>query len=190
LGSLQRLFDARMSNTSDGQLIEAARSGSREAFESLLRPLIGPACQLAFGILSDWQEAEDAVQEAAYKAWKHVGGLRPGTSTLRPWFFAIVRNQCLSVRRGRWFSLVRSPEVRLAAAPAPDDEAARHVDLERALLGLTRSHRLVLLWHYYLDLPLEEVGPIMGISAGAAKSQLYRALTRLRPNLEVSEVTI
>jgi DNA-directed RNA polymerase specialized sigma24 family protein len=48
----------------------------------------------------------------------------------------------------------------------------------------------VLLLHYYLDLPLEEVGPIMGISAGAAKSQLYRALTRLRPNLEVSEVTI
>jgi DNA-directed RNA polymerase specialized sigma24 family protein len=46
-----------------------------------------------------------------------------------------------------------------------------------------------LLLHYYLDLPFEEVGPILGISAAGAKSLLYRSLAKLRPILEVTEVT-
>jgi RNA polymerase sigma-70 factor (ECF subfamily) len=179
-----------MADRSASELIQAAQSGSRQAFESLLTPLIEPACQLGFGILGDWQEAEDAVQEAAYKAWKHIGRLKPGTTTLRPWFFAIVRNQSLSARRGRWFSLIRSGNILLASASVPDEDATRHVDLERALIRLRRNQQMVLLLYYYLDLPLDEVSPIMGISASAAKSQLYRALGKLRPHLELSEVTI
>ena len=61
-----------MSGGTTSQLTDAARSGSREAFEALLRPLIEPGCQLAFGILGDWQEAEDAVQEASMRAWRYA----------------------------------------------------------------------------------------------------------------------
>src|SRR5262249_6286277 len=44
-------------------LLEQARGGDLDAFEALLAPLIEPACQLAYSILRDWQEAEDAAQE-------------------------------------------------------------------------------------------------------------------------------
>lgn len=173
--------------TNDGvatPISEAARAGSREAFESLIHPLIEPACQFAHGILHDWQEAEDAVQEAAYKTWKNMHKLRPDTISLRPWFFTIVRNQCLSVRRGRWFSVVRSAEIRPASSGSAEDRTAGRLDLERALAGLKEKQRLVLLLHCYLDMPLEEVGAVLGISAGGAKSMLYRALAKLRPSLE------
>jgi RNA polymerase sigma-70 factor (ECF subfamily) len=179
-----------MSGGTTSQLTDAARSGSREAFEALLRPLIEPGCQLAFGILGDWQEAEDAVQEAAYKAWMNIGRLREGTTSLRPWFFTIIRNHCLSVRRGRWFSVVRRADLGLTAGRTLDEDASRHLDLQRALKELNPNQRLVLLLHYYLDLPLAEVTPILGISAGGAKSLLYRALAKMRPNLDRSEVTI
>jgi len=56
--------------------MDRARHGDLAAFEYLLSPLIEPACQLARAILSDWYEAEDAVQEAALRAWGAVVRLR------------------------------------------------------------------------------------------------------------------
>jgi DNA-directed RNA polymerase specialized sigma24 family protein len=115
-----------------------AQPAGRDTFESQLRPLIEPACQLAYGVLGGWQEAEDAVQEAAFKAWNNLHRLREGTTTIRPWFLAIVRNQSLSVRRRRWFSTVRRPDLNVAAARPPRDAADR-VDLDRAIAGLNQA---------------------------------------------------
>ena len=64
-------------------------------------------------------------------------------------------------------------------ARAMGRQAAWHALSERALLVL----------HYYLDLPLEEVARVLGISQAAAKSRLYRVLRRLRGDLEVCEAS-
>src|SRR2546428_4581430 len=81
-------------------------TAEEQDFEAALRPLIQPAFRLAFGMLHDRQEAEDAVQEASFKAWNRRGNLRPG-SAMRPWYLAIVANQRRSVRRGRWWSVAK-----------------------------------------------------------------------------------
>ena len=72
---------------------EVADLRNEAVFERLLAPLMLPAYRLAFGMLRDREEAEDAVQEAAFKAWRHRRSFRAGAQ-LRPWFFAIVGNQC------------------------------------------------------------------------------------------------
>jgi RNA polymerase sigma factor (sigma-70 family) len=152
------------------------------AFESLLAPLLEPALQLAYTILRDWQEAEDATQEGALKAWRAIGRLREDTSSLRPWYLTIVANEARSRRRSRWWSVLKLAEPPAVAASSTAEEAASlRADLDAAMRRLTETERLILALHFYLDLPVEEVSRVVGLSPEAVKSRLYRATRSLRP---------
>ena len=138
-------------------------------------------------MLGDREAAEDAVQEASLNAWRNVRRLRRDTASLRPWFLTIVANQCRSMRRAPWWRVLRLPNFpeRTGGSGPGNDE---RLDLENALRGLTDQQRLVLVLHYYLDLPMEEVAATLGISKGAAKSRVHRAVRALRPAIETTEV--
>jgi RNA polymerase sigma-70 factor (ECF subfamily) len=129
-------------------------------------------------MLGDRWEAEDATQEAVTKAWRKLGQLRPGMP-VRPWFLTIVANQCRNVRLTHWFRTLRMSEV-LQRTGEPDDD---RLDLERAVAKLPAKDRQAIFMHFYLDLPVEEVAVVLGISASAARARIYRACHRLRPGL-------
>ena len=157
-------------------------SASREAnFDSLVGPHLEAGYRVALTILRDPDEARDAVQEASFKAWRRLRQLR-GQDSARSWFLAIVANQCKSVRRTRWWSVVRMPSLERASQDVESDRT----DIGRALAKLPADDRLVLFLHFYLDLPLEEVGAVLGLSAAGAKTRVYRAAKKLRPDLEMS----
>jgi RNA polymerase sigma-70 factor, ECF subfamily len=174
----------------EGGLLDRARGGDESAFETLLAPLVEPACQLAYSILRDWQEAEDAAQEAALKAWNAVARLRAGTTSLRPWYLAIVANEARSRRRRRWWSVLRFAEPPLDVAvgeAGPEDRVSLRTDLDRAMRRLSETDRLILTLHFYLDLPFEEVGRVVRLSPEAVKTRLYRATRSLRPAMSRRE---
>lgn len=149
-------------------------------FDAVIGSHLESGYRTALAILRNPDEANDAVQESAFKAWRGLGRLHEQGSA-RAWFLAIVANQCRSARRGRWSSVVQLPE-REAAGPEPTSQS---VDIERALARLPREDRLALFLHFYLDLPLEEVGTVLGLSAAGAKTRVYRAAKKLRPGLEM-----
>jgi RNA polymerase sigma-70 factor, ECF subfamily len=169
-------------------LLADALDGNVSAFAQMLDPLWDPAYRLAFAMLGDREAAEDAVQEAALKAWRGVRRLRRNTPSLRAWFLTIVANQCRSMRRAHWWRVLRVPQVpeMTGRAGAGDDE---RLDLESAFRTLSDAQRLILALHYYLDLPIEEVAATLGVSKSAAKSRVIRAVRALRPALEVREVS-
>lgn len=165
----------------DADLIEAAQSGDEIAFDALVGPLIEPAFKLAVVFLQDPAEAEDAVQEACFKAWKKLHQLRRDAA-IRPWFLSIVANHSRSLRRARWWSVIRMdsvPESRQALGEHID----ANMDLDRELARLPATDRAALFLSFYLDLPLNEVGRILKISPQAAKSRVHRAVVRLRLNM-------
>src|ERR1700693_978827 len=105
-----------MTSTADAELVSRAKDGDRSAFDQLVGPLVDQGFRLAYGMLHDREAAEDAVQEAAVRAWRKLGNVRPG-SEMRPWFLAIVANQCRTTVRGRWWSVLRiEPPVGAAGA--------------------------------------------------------------------------
>ncbi len=166
------------------ELIQAARNGDGAAFADLIRADYTVAFRLAYGLLHDAHEAEDAVQEAAFKAWRKLGNIRPG-SALRPWFLAIVANQCRSMRKRRHWSAQKVEEVPDREAPSLD--IAARLDVRRALTSLGYDERLILVLRYYLDLPFEEIAVTVGTTPKAARTRVERAVRRLRPIVLMAE---
>lgn len=166
------------------ELVQRARRGDGEAFAELLRPEYRSAVRLAQALLHNVDEAEDAVQEAALKAWRRLDNLREG-SLLRPWFLAIVANQCRSVRRAKWWSSRTDEEV--PEEGAEDGDLAGSIDLRRAVSQLEYDQRVVLVLRYYMDMPFEEIALTLEISPKAARSRVERAVKHLRPMLRLQE---
>ena len=151
----------------------------QNAFTDALESLLPVAFRLACAMLRHRDDAEDAVQDAAAQAWRKRDTFRAGEE-LRPWFLAIVTNQCrMAIRRNRRMTAVGTVET-----GGDSDEAA---SLRRAIARLDLNSRLVLVLRYYLDLPYEEVAKTIGVSVGTARVRVHRALRKLRPAFEVEE---
>ena len=153
------------------------------AFDDLLAPLVGRGYALAVTMLNDPMSAEDAVQEAAIKAWRKLPALRD-RSAIEPWFLSIVANQCRSVLRGRWWSVLKLGSVdQRHDSDADQLLSSSRVDLWHAFQRLPHNQQLALILRYYLDLPLEQVAASLEVSVEAAKSTTHRGLRALRPLL-------
>jgi len=170
-----------MTEKPTAELLSSAKGGDRFAFDELVGRFVNDAFRLAFGMLHDREAAEDAVQEAALRSWRKLGNLRPGTE-MRPWFLAIVANQCRTMVRGRWWSVLRLDSPLKSSSPEFEDRVARGADLRAALRKLPIEHREALVLRYYLDLPLEEVAAVTGVPVGTVKSRINRALAAMRPH--------
>jgi len=166
------------------QVLARAVEGDSDAFSRLIEPLLDPGYRLAAVMLGDRAAAEDAVQEAAVKAWRKLRQLRGDATSLRSWFLSIVANECRMARRTRWFSVLKFPDLR---QPEPEHSEG-YTDLRQAVMRLSPDERLPLVLHFYLDLPLDEVARTLGVSQSAAKSRIYRAAKRLRNDLTMEEV--
>jgi RNA polymerase sigma-70 factor (ECF subfamily) len=163
--------------------LRLARAGDSAAYGELLEPVLDPAFRLAMTMLKDRSAAEDAVQEAALKSWRKLDRFRYGAD-LKPWFLAIVANECRTARRSRWWQVIRTDnpgEPRHAVAL--EGAWAERVDLDSALDRLPKHHLLTLTLYYHLDLPIEEVARVLGCSIGGAKQRIHRALAALRPGM-------
>lgn len=160
--------------------LRSARSGDARAFSLLMEPLLTHAYRLACGMLLDGDAAEDAVQEAALKAWRKLHRLREG-SDLRPWFLGIVANECRSLRRSSWRRVLVGLPDRLVAMPHGPGPA--ELDLRRAIGRLPARRRAVVVMHWYLDLSLREIAEALHSSEDAVESQLRRGIADLRRQL-------
>lgn len=155
-------------------------------FDSIVGPWLEPGFRLAVTMLRNPDEARDAVQEAAVKAWRSLDRLRD-VDQARSWFLAIVANECRSTMRRPWWNF-HTFESRPTPLANPEDSAVRSLDLDRAMERLSPNDRALLHLHFFLDLPLEEIGRVLHISSGAARTRVYRAAHRLRPGLSEEEM--
>jgi RNA polymerase sigma-70 factor (ECF subfamily) len=175
-------------DSTEADLIRRARRGEAPAWEALVRAHGEPAFRLAYLILGDAADAEDAAQETfirAYTALDRFDETRP----LRPWLLSIAANLARNRRRGLgryWAALQRAfrenPEP---YHPPPERaEAADARRLREAVARLRPDGRDIVYIRYFLGLSEAETAAALGIPAGTAKSRLSRSLTQLRRIIE------
>jgi RNA polymerase sigma factor (sigma-70 family) len=152
-------------------------------FENLLTSCSTQAFQLAHTMLGDAQEAEDAVQDAALKAWRRFQQFRSDAS-FRTWFLAIVANQCRSMRRTRRWQLRRGPELRDVELPGHEAGTVSRMDVQSLVARLPREQRALIYLYFVLDLPQAEIGKILRLRTATVKTRLHRVVARLRRALD------
>ncbi len=159
-------------------------------------PLHAPVMLRVAAALIGPAEAEDAVQEAALRAWQSWSTLRD-REAVRPWLLKITLNVCRQWRRGlkgwQQAHLQPLPEdsdpTRLdpLAMIEEDPGTSNHtgaLDLRDAVNALPADLRIVVVLRFYAGLDASEIGQALGIPSGTARSRLHRALTRIRERLQ------
>lgn len=133
----------------------------------------------------DWHRAEDIVQEAAVRAWKHVSTLKSNPAQARPWLFTVVRNLVIDhhrARQARPGELELSDELEAAAADESEQVLTMQV-VSEAMRDLNGQHREVLRQVYCLGNSVAQTSAELGIPPGTVKSRTHYAVRALREAL-------
>jgi RNA polymerase sigma-70 factor (sigma-E family) len=131
----------------------------------------------AFLLTGDWQRAEDLLQTALLRCFGRWSSLTDPEAYVKRTMVTTVTGW----RRRRWAGEVPTASVPdRAAAGDPEGEAEARLDLLRSLAKLGPRQRAVIVLRFYEDLTEADIAALLGVSTGTVKSQLSRALTRLR----------
>jgi RNA polymerase sigma-70 factor (ECF subfamily) len=162
-----------------------AEAERRAAFERFSQPRLERAYHLASVVLRNGNDAEDAVHDAAVRAWLHWGDLRD-QQRLDAWFDRIVVNECRArLRRQAVRILPTNDSVPLGLDPFRD--VLEEDRLNRALATLDADHRIAVVLRYIVDLTPAEIAARTGTREGTVKSRLHYALRRMRSVLDDAE---
>lgn len=176
----------------DAQLVARTLEGSREAFTALVRRHQNYAYGTAIGLLSNFELAQDVVQEAFLAAWQGLGSLRD-PERFGLWLRGIVRNSCHSALRE--LANVRQLAAQLrrsepATAPPPDGiffEREERTLVHVALARLRESHREVLSLYYLDDLSYRDIAVFLEVTETAVKGRLQYARAKMREEIDMVE---
>jgi RNA polymerase sigma-70 factor (ECF subfamily) len=169
----------------DTDLVRLAQAGDKEAFTSLAAARADRFLATSHRILGDINLAEDATQQALLSIWRDLPQLRD-PARFDAWSYRLLVRACYAEasQTRRW-----TPNLRLlpVSEPMAADELSTIVDrdqLERGFRRLSMDQRSVLVLHYYLDLPLDQVAESLGIPVGTVASRVHYAMRALRAALD------
>jgi RNA polymerase sigma-70 factor (ECF subfamily) len=159
--------------------IEAVSTGE-DAVRALLLSRLDGAYRLAACILRDAAAAENAVQEAALRAWAMRRGLRD-PDRAEAWFARIVVNVC----RAELARRSHRPIIAEVGFTSGADESSEVQDeVGRALARLTPDEQVVVAMRFGRDLTVPQIAAQTGIREGTVKSRLHNAQEHLRAAFE------
>jgi RNA polymerase sigma-70 factor (ECF subfamily) len=164
----------------EGALIRAAQSGDTAAFGALVRAHQRRAYAVARSVVSTHEDAEDAVQEGFLHAYRALDRFRPDQA-FGAWLHRIVANAALDITRRRKVRDADELTESLASQfRDPGETADLRARLRLALSQLTPRQRSVILLHDVEGFRHGEIGLLLGIPEGTARSDLHHARRALR----------
>ena len=158
-----------------------------ERFERTILPHLDDAYTLARYLLRDEHDAQDVVQDAVLRAFRHFHSYAGGEA--RAWLLAIVRNCCLTWQRRNKSGKTVIPLT--DTAPIADDretdtlaiQRSQREVLQRAVEALPIEFREVIVLREVEDLSYREISDVVGVPVGTVMSRLARARKRLANTL-------
>ncbi len=192
VGRVAAAGDEGARSAADAAVEEAWAAGDERALRlawDQFGTLVFTYCCRALG---DRDAAADCTQETFVSAWRSRARFDPAQGPLAAWLVGIARHRTLDAfRKG---SRVPAPGLAPADAerpdprPAPDDRLADRLLVARALESLAPRARQVVELAFWSDLTQTDIAATLDLPLGTVKSDMRRALQRLRPHLEAGAV--
>lgn len=157
-------------------------SARNNEFKDFYGQRLGRLKRLALLLTGDPQEADDLAQEAllrAYRSWGRIRGEDPGPYVRR----ILVNLHRTSIRR----KILERKHLRGAGeeiTPSHDHRVEQALRVAAALRRLSPAQRVTVALRFYEDLPYTEIARVLDRPLGTVKSDLHRALARVRPLLD------
>lgn len=178
--------------TDEAESIHRARAGDQAAFGRLMVAYQAPVYNLAYRLLGNSAEAEDAAQEAFIRAYTHLRSYDP-TRPFSSWLLSITSHYCidrLRRRRINWLSLeddAVKPYQLASDCPNPETvvtQQERDARIQAMLARLTPVDRAAVTLRYWYDCSYEEIAEMLNLTVSAVKSRLHRARNTLAETME------
>jgi RNA polymerase sigma-70 factor (ECF subfamily) len=162
--------------------------------EIMVQEYFGYISRIAFSILGDLDDANDAAQEALIEAILHIERYQPGTN-FRAWLVKIAYHKSLNILRKR--RVIHSLMLSLRwlhswnEAPRTADDLVEQTEADSHLWDcvneLGHKQRIPIILRYVYELPIKEIAEIIGVSEGTIHSRLHYAARKLKRKLEGKE---
>lgn len=171
---------------SDEELLERLRNPdtASNAFNQLVRQYQEQLYRVIRRLVLVDEVAQDLLQEAFVKAWRNIDRFR-SDAKLSTWLYRIATNEALSYLRKQKrtkFLQLEDAESFLSQKldqAMPTDGDAIEQKLQQAILRLPERQRLVFQLRYYDEMPYEEMGELLGLTAGALKASYHHAVKKI-----------
>ena len=172
----------------DEELVERALDGDRKAFSALVERYQRPIYNAAYRVLGREEDAKDVVQTVFMKVAEHLGEYDERRKFFS-WVYRIAVNESLNYLRtlDREEPLADEDAEPGAESTNPEwraNEAEISARIQRALMGLKASDRVVLTLRHFSDCSYQEIATILDVEVKTVKSRLHEARARLRERLE------
>jgi RNA polymerase sigma-70 factor (ECF subfamily) len=167
---------------SDAELVERVRQGDRDAYAPLIVRYRLRFGRYAFHLLGNESDAEEALQDAFFRAYRSIDRCR-SPDRFGAWLFSIVVNCCrtAAVRRRRDATRQASLDsADLVEMPHAMEGAISREEIHQALAALVPEQREAFLLKYVEELSYEEMVALTGAGESALKMRVKRACARLR----------
>ncbi len=173
----------------DGDLIRATAAGDTAAFRQLVDRHLPRAHAIAYRVLLNREDAEEAVQAAFTKAWTHAGRFDPAKSAFSTWLYTIVTRTCVDqLRRKRPAAQPIEDWSEHLADDAPDAETALETrqaatTVRDAVAALPPNQRAAVVLCYFEGFSNAEAARSLDLHLKAFEALLFRARQRLKDML-------
>jgi len=173
--------------------VKQARAGDQAAFTRLVEAYQTPVYNLAYRMLGNTVEAEDAAQETFIRAYTHLDTYDPARK-FSSWLLAIASHYCVDTLRRRrinYLSFDELPpmvELSMPRTTQPEQVVVRQQDssaIQRLLDTLPPAYRTPVILRYWYDMSYREIAETMGVTESTIKTRLHRARARLASQSEL-----
>ena len=165
--------------------VALASQGDRRAFERLYRDNVDRIFSVCVRMVGDRGRAEELTQDAFVRAWEKIGTFR-GDSQFSTWLHRLAVNVVLNDResegrrRKRHDDGIEDMDTIAYHDVRPLPVPGLSLDLERAIATLPPGAKKVFVLHDVEGYTHDEIGEMLGVTAGGCKAQLHRARMLLR----------